>query len=425
MNIKDRIENLRKLLNEHNIQYYVYDNPTISDGEYDLLLRELEKLENENPSLIRSDSPTQRIGGTPIDSFNSIIHRIPMLSLANAMDEEELENFNKQIIRGLDKNNIEYIAEPKLDGLAVELVYENGIFQYGSTRGDGLIGEDITNNLKTIKDIPKKINKSDFPKILDVRGEVYISKSDFKKINKQFANPRNAAGGSLRQKDPNETKKIPLKFVAYGFGAVVPKNFEKQSEYLKLLKIWGFNTNPLNKLVTTVEDIEKNHKMIETQRSTINYDLDGLHLDYVRFHDSDYGQNPISLSSFNKQLGIINTPSSNSLESSQWNDYRRKGVTDLVRETKNLIQSIKPEIILTAAVKPNLYQARERFFQEWDVWLAAGYLDKAIVMNYTNIFYTVSINSGICKFIYFVFIIFFRKNFIFFNKKNFFFGFII
>ena len=138
------------------------------------------------------------------------------------------------------------------------------------------IGEDITNNLKTIRDIPKKINKSNLPKILDVRGEVYIPKSDFKKIDKQFANPRNAAGGSLRQKDPNETKKIPLKFVAYGFGTVEPKNFEKQSEYLKLLKTWGFNTNSLNRLVSTIEDIEKNYRMIETQRSTIDYDLDGL-----------------------------------------------------------------------------------------------------------------------------------------------------
>jgi len=144
------------------------------------------------------------------------------------------------------------------------------------SRGDGKIGEDITNNLKTIRDIPKKINKPNFPKILDVRGEVYISKSDFKKIAKQFANPRNAAGGSLRQKDPNETKKIPLKFIAYGFGTVEPKNFDKQSEYLKLLKTWGFNTSSLNKLVSSIEDIEKNYRMIETQRTTIDYDLDGL-----------------------------------------------------------------------------------------------------------------------------------------------------
>ena len=146
----------------------------------------------------------------------------------------------------------------------------------GLSRGDGKTGEDITNNLKTIKNIPKKINKPDFPRILEVRGEVYISKSDFKKIGKQFANPRNAAGGSLRQKDPNETKKIPLEFVAYGFGIAEPKIFKKQSEYLKLLKKWGFNTNSLNKLVTTIEDIEKNHETIEKQRSNLDYDLDGL-----------------------------------------------------------------------------------------------------------------------------------------------------
>jgi len=202
-----------------------------------------------------------------------------MLSLANAFSKENIEDFLKKIKNFLnikDSEKIVFSAEPKIDGISASLKYIDGTFTLGLSRGDGKTGEDITNNLKTIRDIPKKINKPNFPKILDVRGEVYISKSDFKKIDKQFANPRNAAGGSLRQKDPNETKKIPLKFVAYGFGAVVPKNFEKQSEYLKLLKIWGFNTNSLNKLVTTTEDIEKNHKMIETQRSTINYDLDGL-----------------------------------------------------------------------------------------------------------------------------------------------------
>ena len=144
------------------------------------------------------------------------------------------------------------------------------------SRGDGKTGEDITKNLKTIKNIPKRIRKSNFPKILEVRGEVYISKSDFKKIDKKFANPRNAAGGSLRQKDYKETEKIPLKFIAYGFGIVDPKNFKKQSEYLKLLKNWGFKTSELNKKVTNIEEIEKNHKLIEEQKSEIDYDLDGL-----------------------------------------------------------------------------------------------------------------------------------------------------
>jgi len=175
-----------------------------------------------------------------------------------------------------DSEKIAFSVEPKIDGISASLKYIDGIFVLGLSRGDGKTGEDITNNLKTIIDIPKKINKSNFPKTLDVRGEIYISKSDFKKIAKKFANPRNAAGGSLRQKDPNETKKIPLKFVAYGFGIVEPQNFEKQSEYLKLLKTWGFNTNSLNRLVSTIKDIEKNHRMIETQRATIDYDLDGL-----------------------------------------------------------------------------------------------------------------------------------------------------
>jgi len=266
-------------LKKHNKAYFDDDNPIISDKKYDDIKEEILNLEKKYIYLRNENSPSKKIGYKPSDKFKKVAHDIPMLSLANAFSKENIEDFLKKIKNFLsmkDSEKIVFSAEPKIDGISASLKYVNGIFTLGLSRGDGKTGEDITNNLKTIKDIPKKINKSDFPKILDVRGEVYISKSDFKKINKQFANPRNAAGGSLRQKDPNETKKIPLKFVAYGFGAVVPKNFEKQSEYLKLLKIWGFNTNPLNKLVTTVEDIEKNHKMIETQRSTINYDLDGL-----------------------------------------------------------------------------------------------------------------------------------------------------
>ena len=266
-------------LKKHDKAYFQQDSPIISDKDYDIIKQEIFNLEKKYSYLKNKNSPSQKVGYEPSSKFKKIEHGIPMLSLANAFSKENIEDFLKKIKNFLsmkDSEKIVFSAEPKIDGISASLKYVNGIFTLGLSRGDGKTGEDITNNLKTIKDIPKKINKSDFPKILDVRGEVYISKSDFKKINKQFANPRNAAGGSLRQKDPNETKKIPLKFVAYGFGTVVPKNFEKQSEYLKLLKIWGFNTNPLNKLVTTIEDIEKNHKMIETQRLTINYDLDGL-----------------------------------------------------------------------------------------------------------------------------------------------------
>ena len=264
---------------KHDKAYFKDDNPLISDKDYDKIKEEILDLEKKYNYLKNKNSPSRKVGYEPSSKFKKIEHEIPMLSLANAFSKENIEDFLKKIKNFLNIKNSEKIvfsAEPKIDGISASLKYIDGIFTLGLSRGDGKTGEDITNNLKTIKDIPKKINKPNFPKILDVRGEVYISKSDFKKIAKQFANPRNAAGGSLRQKNPNETKKIPLKFVAYGFGTVEPKNFEKQSEYLKLLKTWGFNTNSLNKLVSTIEDIEKNHQMIEAQRSTIDYNLDGL-----------------------------------------------------------------------------------------------------------------------------------------------------
>jgi len=259
--------------------YFQHDNPIISDSEYDDIKREVLDLEKKHKYLKNKNSPSKKIGYEPSEKFKKVAHEVPMLSLSNAFSKENIEDFLKKIKNFLSMNDSEKIvfsAEPKIDGISASLKYINGIFTLGLSRGDGKTGEDITNNLRTIKDIPKKINKSNFPKILDVRGEVYISKSDFKKISKQFANPRNAAGGSLRQKNPKETKKIPLKFVAYGFGTAEPRNFEKQSEYLTLLKTWGFNTNFLNKLVSTIEEIEKNHRMIETERLSIDYDLDGL-----------------------------------------------------------------------------------------------------------------------------------------------------
>ena len=271
----NKINELRK----HDEAYFKHDNPVITDKDYDDIKAEILSLEKEHKYLKNKNSPSQKVGYDPSGKFKKIAHSIPMLSLANAFSIENIEDFLKKIKNFLnikESEKIVFSAEPKIDGISASLRYINGIFKLGLSRGDGKIGEDITNNLKTIKDIPKKINKPNFPKILDVRGEVYISKSDFKKIDKKFANPRNAAGGSLRQKNPNETKKIPLKFVAYGFGSVEPKNFNTQSEYLKLLKTWGFNTNSLNKLVGSINDIEKNHKILETQRSSIDYDLDGL-----------------------------------------------------------------------------------------------------------------------------------------------------
>ena len=267
------------ILKKYDKAYFEDDKPLISDKDYDILKQEILEYESKYKYLKNKNSPSQKVGYTPSDKFKKVNHDVPMLSLSNAFTKENIEDFLKKIKNFLnikDSEKIIFSAEPKIDGISASLKYLDGIFTLGLSRGDGKTGEDITNNLKTIDDIPKKINKPDFPKVIDVRGEVYILKSDFKKISKQFANPRNAAGGSLRQKNPNETKKIPLKFVAYGFGAVNPKNFEKQSQYLKLLKTWGFNTNPLNKLVGTIEDIEKNHRTVETQRSKIDYDLDGL-----------------------------------------------------------------------------------------------------------------------------------------------------
>ena len=268
-----------KQIKKYDKAYFKHDQPLISDSNYDILKKEILDLEKKYKHLKHGDSPSQKVGYKPSEKFKKVDHEVPMLSLSNAFSVDDIENFIKKINNYLNVKKAEKIifsAEPKIDGISASLKYVNGIFTLGLSRGDGKTGEDITNNLKTIRDIPKKIDKNDFPKILEVRGEVYISKNDFSKIDKQFANPRNAAAGSLRQKDSEETKKIPLKFIAYGFGTVEPKNFKKQSEYLKLLKHWGFKISSLIKLVDRVEDIEKNHKFVEEKRIDIDYDLDGL-----------------------------------------------------------------------------------------------------------------------------------------------------
>ena len=283
MNIKDRINNLTTTLNKHNTNYYVYDKPTISDFEYDILLRELEELENQNPQYSSPDSPTKRVGGKPIKEFGTIKHRLPMLSLANAMNESELKDFNKQISK-IISDNIDYVAELKLDGLAVELVYENGKFIYGSTRGDGLIGEDITNNLKTIKGIPLSLIGKKIPKLLEVRGEVFINHNDFKKLNENrkkeglpiFANPRNCAAGSLRQLDPKITAKRPLRIFCYAPGKIDGMKFNSQIDFLKILPKWGFPVNPYIQLGTGINFIIKYYKSAELLRNKIDYDIDGV-----------------------------------------------------------------------------------------------------------------------------------------------------
>ncbi len=285
MNVKSEIVKLRRAIENHNYNYYVLDNPIISDGEYDILFRKLESLESKNPDLVSSISPTQRIGSKPISQFKKVQHKIPMLSLANAMDNDELVAFNERLKKRLNEKILNYIAEPKLDGLGVELVYKNGIFTKGSTRGDGFIGEDITHNLKTIKSLPLTLRETDFPfpKTLEIRGEVFILKKDFKNLNTEreknqksvFANPRNAAAGSLRQLNPKITAKRPLSIYLYDGGFIEDMNFKNHSNFLKYIQKWGLPVNPLIKEVNGIDEVILYHQNLERKREQIPYEIDG------------------------------------------------------------------------------------------------------------------------------------------------------
>ena len=238
-----------KELKKNNKLYYDKSDPKIADLEYDKLKKEIIDLENEYKFLKSKDSPSKSVGFEPSKNFLKHKHRIKMLSLSNAFNKEDLINFEKKISNFLnlkENKNVEYSVEPKIDGISASLTYKNSDLVLGLSRGDGIEGEIITENLKTIRDIPKKISYKNFPKDIDIRGEVYIGKKDFEKIKDRFANPRNAASGSLRQKNPNETKKIPLRFIAYTYGFLDEANIKKQSEFLDHLKKWGFNTNNYN-----------------------------------------------------------------------------------------------------------------------------------------------------------------------------------
>ena len=265
-------------LKHHNKKYYIDDNPEISDLEYDKLKLEIIDLENRYPFLNEIDSITKIVGSPPSNKFKKIRHLKPMLSLSNAFDKENMQDFIKKILNFLNSKNknIELFCEPKIDGISATLIYENGVLKKGLSRGDGKIGEDILENLKTIKNIPKKIISNNIPKLLEIRCEVYIGKQNFKLLKENFANPRNAAGGSLRQKDPGETSKIPLEYFAYGFGAVEPMIFKTQSEFLNKINDWGFCVNPLSQIINGIDRVEKQHKKIDNLRSTLDYDIDGL-----------------------------------------------------------------------------------------------------------------------------------------------------
>jgi len=300
------IESLRNEIRYHNKLYYVDDNPEISDAEYDRLMRKLQELEAAHPELITPDSPTQHVGAAPLEEFGTVTHTIPMLSLGNAMDEEELREFDQRIKRMLGSDEeIEYVFESKIDGLAVEVVYEHGVFTIGSTRGDGLTGEDITQNLKTVKSIPLKLveqkdtdgkinfalqgSKINFalqrtlPERLEARGEVYMDKDDFIALNKErerigeslFANPRNSAAGSLRQKDSSITAKRPLKAFFYAAGAIEGVSFQTHWEMLDYFRKVGLRTNPLNRICRGIDEVIQHYRELNETKESLPYEIDG------------------------------------------------------------------------------------------------------------------------------------------------------
>mgnify|MGYP001421505531 CR=1 FL=1 len=265
-------------LKKHNKYYFTDDSPKISDAEYDEIKRDVIEYEKKF-DFVRKLNARDTIVGAPVSNkFKKVKHLKPMLSLSNAFEMKDIDDHLKKINNYLKSqtNEIELFSEPKIDGISATLVYEKGILNKGLSRGDGLVGEDILENLKTIKKIPKKIKSQDVPDLFEVRCEVYIGKKDFFNIKDKFANPRNAAGGSLRQKNPLETSKIPLKYFAYGFGEIKPMIFQKQSEFLKIINKWGFETNPLSKIVSGINKIENQHKKIDQIRSSLDYDIDGL-----------------------------------------------------------------------------------------------------------------------------------------------------
>ena len=277
--IKDYKTKIDTLLN-YNKYYYQKSSPLVDDKDYDKLKKDIINLEKNFNFLKKYElSPEEKVGYKPSKNFLKSKHRTKMLSLSNAFDKNDLINFEKKINNYLNVKNgslIEYSVEPKIDGISASLTYKNGTLIYGLSRGDGTEGELITENLKTINDIPKIINNSSFPKDIDIRGEVFIKNQDFKNIEDRFANPRNAASGSLRQKNPNDTKKIPLNFIAYTFGYYENNNLSNQSEFLKNLHKWGFKVSKYNTVIKGVDSLIKNHKKFEESRFDLDYDVDGL-----------------------------------------------------------------------------------------------------------------------------------------------------
>jgi len=285
---KKRIDKLREEINDHNHRYYVLDTPVISDYEYDQLMRELENLETQFPHLKTPTSPTQRVGAPPLEKFQEVRHTFPMLSLANAFEEDEVKEFDARVKRFLETTkDIEYCVELKMDGVAVELIYEGGHFITGSTRGDGFVGEDVTQNLKTVKSIPLSLipwKEKRLPSRLEVRGEVYLPIKAFQELNQRrersgespFANPRNAAAGSLRQLDSSITAKRPLDIFCYGVGQVSGQSFETHWELLESLHHWGLKVNRNRKRCRKIEEVLEFHRELDDLREKLPYEIDGV-----------------------------------------------------------------------------------------------------------------------------------------------------
>jgi DNA ligase (NAD+) len=285
-----RIESLRSLIRYHNRRYYQLDDPEISDLQYDQLMRELTELEQAYPDLVTPDSPTQRVGAAPLEKFTSFQHDTPMLSLANAFSETDIRDFEGRIKRLLGRTQaIRFVVEPKLDGVAVNLIYEQGVFSAGATRGDGTIGENVTQNLKTIQALPLTVTveeriPANVPDRMEVRAEVYIEREAFKGLNRRrlesgeppFANPRNAAAGSLRQLDSRITAKRPLNLFCYAIGQGLGRRFQSQREVLDTLKRWGFQVNPHIREALSIDDCIAYYHQMDALRPTLPYEIDGI-----------------------------------------------------------------------------------------------------------------------------------------------------
>ena len=293
--LRQEAESLRQQIEHHNYRYHVLDDPEVPDAEYDRLVRALQALESEHPELVDSESPTQRVGAEPVSAFGTVQHRLPMLSLDNAFAEDELRDFHRRVTERLElevEASIDYAAEPKLDGAAVSLLYEDGKLVRGATRGDGTTGEDITHNVRTINAVPLKVRGSGFPRVLEVRGEVYMPRAGFEAYNEKarktgdqpFVNPRNAAAGSLRQLDPKLTAARPLDMYVYSVGFVedgtVP---DRHSAVLDQLREWGFKVCPERRLVAGIDGCLEYYRSIGDQRDDLPYDIDGVVYKVDRF----------------------------------------------------------------------------------------------------------------------------------------------